>query len=99
MPDVLPIVAAVEIEELQTTDVVMFRVVLSENIPVAVNCSVVPGAILGFIGVTAIDRSVKEGVPDPPLLEPLLPQLVTSKRISTRKSSLFDFIDAHSLRY
>jgi hypothetical protein len=38
----LLIVATAELEELQRTDVVMFRVVLSEYVPVAVNCSIVP---------------------------------------------------------
>ncbi len=33
---------------------------LSEKIPVAVNCLVVPAAILGLAGVTATDTSVAE---------------------------------------
>jgi hypothetical protein len=33
---------------------------LSENVPVAVNCSVLPFAIEGFAGVTATDTSVAE---------------------------------------
>ena len=98
-PAVLLIVATDCDDELQLTKVVSTCVVLSENVPVAVNCSVVPGAMLGFAGVTAIERSVAEEVPDPPLLEPPLLQFVTSKRIRTRKSSLFNFFDAHSLWY
>jgi hypothetical protein len=33
---------------------------LSEKVPVAVNCSVLPFAIEGFAGVTATDTSVAE---------------------------------------
>ena len=36
----------------------MFAVVVSEYVPVAVNCCVVPFATVGFTGVTAIDCSV-----------------------------------------
>jgi hypothetical protein len=46
--------------ELQVTELVKFCVELSENVPVAVNCSVLPFAIEGFAGVTAIDISVAE---------------------------------------
>ena len=97
-PAVLLIIATVVSEELQIMEVVIFFIELSEYLPVAVNCSVVPRGMLGFVGVTVIEESVTVGVPDPPLLEPPL-QLVISKRIGTRKSSLFNFIDAHSLRY
>ena len=43
--------------------------VLSENIPVAVNCCVVLGAMVGLVGVTAMDTSaagltVRKEVPD-----------------------------------
>jgi hypothetical protein len=93
---VLSIVAKVEGEEAQPTDVVMFRVVLSEYVPVAVNCSVVPRGMLGLAGVTAIEISVALDVLAPP---PPPPQLVNSKRTGIRKSSLFNFIDAYSLRY
>jgi hypothetical protein len=46
--------------ELHVTEPVKFCVELSENVPVAVNCCVVPLAIEGFAGVTAIDTSVAE---------------------------------------
>jgi hypothetical protein len=44
--------------ELQVTELVKFCVELSENVPVAVNCSVLPFAIEGFAGVTATDTNV-----------------------------------------
>src|ERR1700735_1146437 len=51
-------VATPVVAELQVTELVRFCVELSENVPVAVNCFVVPLAIEGFAGVTAIDSSV-----------------------------------------
>lgn len=42
-------------DEVQTTDVVKSCVVLSVYVPMAVNCWVVPAAMLGVTGVTAID--------------------------------------------
>ena len=79
----------------------MSRVVLSEYVPVAVNCSVVPGAMLGLAGVTAIEESVTVGalVVPPPSPPPPPLQLIINKGIKTKKSSLLNFIDAHSLRY
>ena len=44
--------------ELQVTAVVRFCVDLSVKVPVAVNCCVVPPAMLGFAGITAIDTRV-----------------------------------------
>jgi hypothetical protein len=57
-PAVLLIVAKDPVEELHVTDSVIFCVVLSEYVPVAVNCFVVPFAMLGLVGVTAIEDSV-----------------------------------------
>jgi hypothetical protein len=48
------------LDELGITCVVRSCVVLSENVPVAMNCWVVPMAMLGFAGVTATDTSVAE---------------------------------------
>jgi hypothetical protein len=45
-------------DELQVTCEPTSLVVLSENVPVAINCWVVPAANDGFVGVTAIDASV-----------------------------------------
>jgi hypothetical protein len=45
-------------DELQVTDAVRFCVVLFEYVPVAVNCFVVPLAMLGLAGVTAMETSV-----------------------------------------
>ena len=51
----LLIVAHVTSDDFQLTSVVRFSVVLLENVPVAVNCSVFPAARLVLAGVTAID--------------------------------------------
>ena len=59
-PAALLMVATVVDDELQIADTVTFCVVLSEKVPVAVNCSIVPKAMLGLIGVTAIDTSVAD---------------------------------------
>jgi hypothetical protein len=52
------IVAAVVFDEAQVTDEVMFCVLLSEYVPVAVNCTVVPACADGFVGVTAMEFKV-----------------------------------------
>jgi hypothetical protein len=45
-------------DESQVTDAVTFRLLLSVNVPVAVNCAVVPGAMLELTGATERDTSV-----------------------------------------
>jgi len=57
-PPALLIVATPVADELQVTWVVRSCVVLSLKVPVAVNCRVVPFAMLGFVGVTAIEVRV-----------------------------------------
>jgi hypothetical protein len=52
------IVAASVLEDDHVTVVVMFFVLLSEYVPVAVNCSDEPIGSVGFAGVTAIDFNV-----------------------------------------
>ena len=52
------IVATVVVNELQVTELVRFWVLVSLNVPVAVNCCVVPLGIEGLAGVTAMDTSV-----------------------------------------
>lgn len=69
---VLLIVATAGVEELHNTDPVMSCVLLSLNVPVAVNCDVVPVDIDPFAGVTASDTrpalvTVRDAVP---LMEP-----------------------------
>jgi hypothetical protein len=70
-PAALLMVVSVMSDELQVTDDVRFCVVPSEYVPVAINCRVVPIAMPGFVGVTAMEISV------PPFGEicavPLLP--------------------------
>lgn len=59
-PAVLLIVAMDCDDELQLTKVVSTCVALSENVPMAVNCSVAPADILEFAGVTPRDVIVAE---------------------------------------
>ena len=66
-----PTVATVELAEFQLTDAVMSRWLLSVNVPVALNCWVVPNAIDAPFGLTVIETSaavatVNEAVPDTP---------------------------------
>ena len=49
------IVAADVVPDVQVTEVVMFRDVPSEYVPVAVNWFVKPAGMDGFAGVTAMD--------------------------------------------
>jgi hypothetical protein len=58
VPAVLLMVATDAADELQVTDAVRSWVVLSEKVPVAVNCWVVPRAMLGLVGVTAMETRV-----------------------------------------
>ena len=63
------IVAVAVVPELQVTWLVRFCVLLSEYVPVAVNCCVNPFATDGFAGVTAIDTNV--AAPTVNTVEPL----------------------------
>jgi hypothetical protein len=56
-PMALLIVAIPVDDESQVTDAVRFRLLLSMNVPVAVNCAVVPGAMLELTGSTERDTS------------------------------------------
>jgi hypothetical protein len=76
-PDALPtlsMVAVAMLDELQTTCVVKSWVLASEKVPVAVNCWVVPLAMLGLVGVTAMDWRV--AVVTVRSVLPLLPPVV-----------------------
>src|SRR5439155_20209435 len=57
-PPALLILATAVVDELQVTWAVRSCAVLSLKVPVAVNCRVVPFAMLGFVGVTAIEVRV-----------------------------------------
>ena len=76
----LLIVAQVVSEEAQVTWVVRFSVDLSENVPVAVNCSVSPAGRLVLIGVTAIDWSTAAVTVRPvePEIVPRVADIVTA---------------------
>src|SRR5690242_12738394 len=53
-------VAAAALDDVHVTVVVMSCVLLSLKVPMAVNCFVVPTAMLEFAGVTAIETRVAE---------------------------------------
>lgn len=57
-PAALLMAATAAADEFQVTSVVRSCVVLSENVPVAVNCCVVLIAMLGLAGVIAMETSV-----------------------------------------
>jgi 1,4-dihydroxy-2-naphthoyl-CoA synthase len=67
------IVATVVVCEVHVAVLVKFCVELSEKVPVAVNCSVVPFTIEGLAGVTAIDTSVGVVALTVRVVEPLTP--------------------------
>ena len=52
------VIVAAAVEELQAADGVRSCLVLSVKIPVALNCRVVPFAMLGLVGVTSTDDRV-----------------------------------------
>jgi len=56
-PAVLLMDATAASDELQITVVVRSCVVVSENVPVAVNCWFIPWTMLGLVGVIAMDTS------------------------------------------
>jgi hypothetical protein len=88
-PAALLIVATDLDEEPQVTDVVRSRVVLSEYVPVALNCCVVPKAIRGLAGVTSIEVSVAPEliVPAPQTLQVV--RTAANEIIATTIPSLF----------
>src|SRR5208282_384428 len=53
-----PMTATMVLLEVQVTKLVMSRVVLSENVPVAVNCCVGPTPMVGFVGATTSEVRV-----------------------------------------
>jgi len=59
-PAALLIVATPVLVELQVTAVVKSCVVLSEKVPMAVNCCIAPLAIEELLGTTAMDVSVAD---------------------------------------
>ena len=73
-PDVLEMLATEVVPDVQFTAVVRFWVVLSENVPVTLNCSVLPISMNGSAGVTASDLSTAE--PTVSTVEPVTPSIV-----------------------
>lgn len=62
-PGALLMVAIVASDEVQVTDVVRFRVVPFEKVPMAVSCVVVSGAMLESSGATDRETSTGAGLP------------------------------------
>jgi hypothetical protein len=89
--DELLIVATPVLDELQVTFVVRFCVLLFENVPVAVNCSVLPLLIVGFTGVTAIDDKVPAFTVSivEPEIEPLVAVIVVEPAPAAAATPLF----------
>ena len=58
VPAALLMVATDIADELQTTEAVKSCVVVTEKVPVAVNCRVAPKTMLGLVGVTAMEKRV-----------------------------------------
>ena len=87
-------------DELHVTDVVRSWAVLSEYVPVALNCCVVPVAMEGLAGDTEMDASVGVVLPPPPPPPPPPPSPPPHAAInvnsSKRISILPDFIYIHS---
>jgi hypothetical protein len=79
VPAALLIVATPRFDELQVTDAVRSCVLLSVYVPVAVNWFVVPVAMLGVGGVTAIEASVAAVTVSPavPWTDPSVAVIVT----------------------
>jgi hypothetical protein len=59
-PDVLLMVATPELDVDQVARVVKIWVFKSSSVPVAVNCCVVPLAMLAVVGVTAVDTRAED---------------------------------------
>src|SRR5438105_270273 len=70
VPEALLIVATAVTDELHSTVVVMFCVLLLLKVPVATNCSLMPSAIEGLAGVTA--SPVRTGAVTVSVVEPLI---------------------------
>ena len=91
------IVATPVSDDVQVTEFVRSCVVLSEYVPVALNCWFVPAAMFGFAGVTAMETSVFVVVVEPPPPPPPpQPEIATSS--NNRMKSLFDFIAGYLRR-
>jgi len=87
-PGELLMVAIVLSDESQMTDEVIFCLLLFEYVPVAVNSVVVPSAMLGSAGVTAIEVRVAGWPGGSPVSSPLVRHAVRrvmNTKISTTK--------------
>ncbi len=86
----LVIVALLTSDDVQLTCVDKSWVVLSVNVPVAVNCCVVPLAMLGFEGVIEIDTSVA-GVTVKVVVPEILPEVAVMVVVPTATDVAFPF--------
>ena len=98
-PAALLIVATDGADELQVTAVVKSCTILPGYVPSAVNCCEVEMAILELDGVTAIEVKVGLGLPgEAPVDPPPPPHPAINTKTRKKRSTLFNFIDGHSLR-
>ena|SRR5208283_3145534 len=79
-------------DELHATDAVRSLVLLSEKIPVAVNCSGVATAMPGLTGETMMDTSVAPDEELPLLLPPPPPPQPMTNAAIKRMRTIFNFI-------
>jgi hypothetical protein len=69
-------------DELHSTWVVRSWMVPSEKVPVAVNCWLVPRAIVGFVGVTS--TATRTALDTVSVVDPLTPERVAERSVSPR---------------
>ncbi len=81
-PAALLTAATAAFDELQVACVVRSWTVLSEKVPVAVNCWLLPSARLGLGGVTPIDTSVAEVT-----VSVVLPEMVPDVAVTMSRTS------------
>ena len=93
-PAVLLIVATVRSDEVQVTDAVKFFAELSEYVPVAVNCWIIPKAMFALAGVMERETSVG----DEDELDPPPPHEAAEHNNKQSNRILPDFMDIHSRR-
>src|SRR4030067_1053459 len=77
------VIVAAAVEELQEADAVMSCLVVSEKMATALNCRVVPRAMLGLVGETSMATKV---IPFPPTAPPPPPPPHPARRTTPKTS-------------
>jgi len=75
------VIVAAAVEELQEADAVMSCLVVSEKMATALNCRVVPRAMLGLVGVTSMDARVPAVTVRVALLDTMLPEVAVMEAV------------------